>query len=222
MSDKPRLLLPDTVVIIAAMACGRWPALCAAYDVMVPSIIAARETQFFVDEDGNRQYVDLVSVEGDRHRFVVKPSASGVHGSKVASSNPIDSAEFKVWSASPTELLQTRAMLHPEMRTRVDNGELEAVTYLRLLPEGDGVVFVTADVGAIYATVAFDRTECAVSLEEVLAKCGKSVPLDYEFGDEHLKQSVKDGMTRKLQGRALSLATPSQGARRTRRSERNR
>jgi hypothetical protein len=210
MSAKPRLLLPDTVVIITAMACGRWQALCDAYDVIVPSIIAFDEMQFFIDKSGRKQYVELVDATmAGRHRFVLKPSVSATGGATVASLDLIGGGEFTVWPAPLAELQETRAMLHPELRPRVDAGELEAITYLRLIPEGDGVAFVTADVGAIYATVAFDRAECAMSLEDVLAKCGKSTPLDFEFGAEHMKQSVSEGMTRKLQGRALAAGTPS-------------
>src|ERR1035437_130709 len=213
MSAKPRLLLPDTVVIIATMACGRWPALCGAYAVMVPSIIAG-EMQFYFDKDGVKQHVELVTaVTTGRHRFTHKPTVSGPGVSAAVNLDPIAAGEFALWSAPLGDLQHTKMLLHPELRPRVDDGELEAVTYLRLLQDGEGVAFVTADVGAIHATVAFDRPECGMSLEHVLAKCGHSMSLAYEFGDAHLKESVRDGEVRKLQGRALSgPATSSKAA----------
>ena len=213
------------MVIVTAMQRSRWVALCEAYEVVVPSIIAG-EMEFFDDDEGRRHHVQLEPIGtagipgvGGPHRFrlvgrVENPGAPPVS----VTPDPIAAGKFEVWSASTSDLGQTDAMLHPSLRERVHVGEREAVTYLRLHPELEDVVFVTADVGAIHATVELDRSECAMSLETVLAKCGQSIALDYEYTAGHVTDCVRDGQARKLQG----WATPRTHGPATRRGGRGR
>jgi hypothetical protein len=123
MPRKPRLLLCDAVAIITAHAEGVWDSLCVSYEVLVPSIVVA-EAHFYRDQAGRRIPIDLQC--------------------------DIDSGKVSEYTANLVELAATGSMLHPGLRARVDDGEREALTYLRQSP-GDDVWFITADGGAIQA-----------------------------------------------------------------------
>lgn len=211
MSAKPRLLVPDTNVIIEAMRRGRWVQICVAYEVVVPSIIA-KEMDFFPDltTPGKRHHVTLTPLVHGKHNFVLNQPVSGAGAIGGADPAPDPAGgEFLVWGAPVAEFNDTKLLLHPDLRERLDEGEQEAVTYLRLLDDeaSAGVAFATADVGGILATVAFDRTHCAVSLESILRKCGYSAALANEFRESHVQACVRDGQIRVAQGRALAHTT---------------
>ena len=163
MSAKPRLLLPDTMVIHTAMRLQRWEPLCRAFYVVVPELIAG-ETKFFDDADRWRTYVTLESAPtAGRHRFTVVQAVGGP-----AVPDTVQGGEFTLWQAPADEFGRTREMLHPDISGRVHEGEQEAVTYLRLADNPHTIWFVTADVGAIKATVALGFSNCPVSLDAVL------------------------------------------------------
>ena len=188
------------MVIVAAMRLQRWVPICRAFNVIVPAIIAG-ETQFFDDHEGQRVYVDLrAAPTAGRHRFTVRSSAAAA----TAVPDPVANGEFTLWQASGPEFLKTRDLLHPELSARVDAGEQEAVTYLRLAADPDTILFATADAGAILATVAFGFSACPVSLEAVLKSCGQKVALSEEFCDSHVKECVRLGQQRVVTGRALA------------------
>ena len=52
---KPRLVLLDAVAIIEAHLVGAWPAILAAYDLVVPETVHD-EAQFADHPDGRREY----------------------------------------------------------------------------------------------------------------------------------------------------------------------
>lgn len=193
---KQRLLLPDTMVVVAAMRHGRWTAMCQAYDVIVPSIIAS-ETKFYDDANQKRIYVDCVSSQtAGKHSF---RENSGNAGPTVSSTGvSACQGDFTLWEAPVSEFAKTDSLLHPDLAVKVHDGEREAVTYLRLVDDETDVWFVTADSGGIQAAVAFGMGHCAVSLDQVLKKCGQQVAaLSDEFRDPHVK------MCRDIGGRLL-------------------
>ena len=201
MSAKPRLLLPDTMVIVAAMRLQRWEPLCSAFESVVPDIIAD-ETEFFDDKNQRRIYVVVEPAPtAGLHRFSVVQAAVGS-----AAPDTVQGGEFTLWQAPAAEFLRTRDLLHPELSGRVHEGEQEAVTYLRLADHPHTIRFVTADSGAIQAVVAFGLGDCPVSLDAVLKSCGQQVALDDEFCDEHVRACVRLGGQRVATGRALAAA----------------
>lgn len=212
MTAKPRLLLPDTMVILTAMRLQRWVPICRRFEVVVPAIIAA-ETRFFDDADGRRVYLDLEPAPTTgKHRFAVRASAAATLPVPVAgppAADPVADGEFTCWHASAIDLIETGELLHPELSPKVDDGEKEAVTYLRLADEPHDIWFVTADSGGIQASVAFGFSDCPVSLSAVLKNCGQQIALDVEFHDEHVKECIRLGKQRVATGRAL--APPCEG-----------
>jgi hypothetical protein len=176
MPRKPRLLLCDAVAIITAHAEGVWDSLCVSYEVLVPSIVVA-EAHFYRDQAGRRIPIDLQC--------------------------DIDSGKVSEYTANLVELAATGSMLHPGLRARVDDGEREALTYLRQSP-GDDVWFITADGGAIQAAVAFDRGECAQSLATALQRVGITKNLPRHHTDEFVREHRRLGGIQLIEGRALA------------------
>lgn len=167
MAVKPRLVLVDAGAVIHAHRCGGWAQLCSAYEVVVPSIVAG-EASFYLDDERKRVPIDM---EPD--------IALGRVVSYVASV-----ADFK----------GTSAFLPPQLRNRVHAGELEALTYLRL-GNAHGIAFLTADGGAIEATVVLGFSESAMSLQRALQMCGVTKVLPYEHTEAFVSEAKRRGGT---------------------------
>lgn len=176
MKSKPRLLLLDAGAVIAAFRCRGWSALCASYQIVVPSIIV-QEAQFFRDEAGKRQPIDLAAL--------------------------VEANAITEYEAPLAEFAATGALLHPELRGRVHAGEQEALTYLRTQPT-EGVAFLTADGGAIEAAVALGVGECAMSLEAALQRCGQTKRLPEPHTEAFVRRKLQEGSIRVVQGRSLA------------------
>lgn len=176
MRRKPRLLLLDAGAVIGAFACGGWAALCAAYEIVIPSIVVA-ESMFFTDGDGRKHGIDLEPFLSD--------------GRAVR------------YEADVAEFARTSAILSPELRQRIHAGEREALTYLRT-EETEGVAFITGDGAAIEATVALGVAECAISLEDALRRCGSQKPLPAMLCDAFVREHIRRGGVLLAQGRALA------------------
>lgn len=174
MPKKPRLLLLDAGAIIVAFQSGGWDALCKAYEIIVPSIIID-EAHFYTDADGCRHPIDLQPL--------------------------VDAGTIQGYEAPLAEFKNTRALLHPELRERVHDGEQEALTYLRT-HSIEGVAFVVGDGGAVEAAVALDVAECALSLESALRMCGLTKRLPEQHTEAFVKRKIGDGYVRVVQGRA--------------------
>lgn len=183
MPPKPRLLLLDAVAVIAAYRCGGWAAICATYEVIVPAIVIHAEAEFYIDHDGNRVWIDL--------------------------QRELAEGRIREYAATQSEMAATVAALHPDLRSRIDPGEREALTYLRT-QRVDDLVFVTADGLAIEAAVALDHGERVWPLATVLDRIGHRKTLDYEHTEEYVARKRRDGGQRIALGRALAPPTAPQ------------
>lgn len=177
MPPRPRLLLLDAVAVIAAYRCGGWVAVCDAYDVIVPATVIHAEAEFYLDREGNRVWIDL--------------------------RQELAAGRIREYAATESEMAATVAILHPDLRSRIDPGEREALTYLRTQPVDD-LVFVTADGLAIEAAVALDHGERVWPLATVLDRIGHRKPLEYEHTEEYVARKRRDGGQRIALGRALA------------------
>jgi len=173
MRRKPRLLLLDAGAVIGAFACEGWDQLCKSYHIVVPTIVIG-EARFYHDSVGNQRPIGL-----DHH---------------------IESGLIERFEASATELATTIALLHPYIRDRLHAGELEALTYLRLLEEKSGIGFISADGAAIQATYAFDAARCALSLAEALKRCGITKALERKYCEEFVRKHLAEGERLLVQG----------------------
>jgi|GEM_PF-1521403 len=177
MRQKPRLLLLDAGAVIGAFACGGWEALCDAYHIVVPATVIG-EARYYLDPGGNQQTIDLEPY--------------------------IASGRIEVYEASAVELALTISTLHPTIRDRIHAGELEALTYLRLQVDKEGIAFISTDGVAIQVTHAFDAADCALSLDAVLRKCGITKELHHMYCDAFVAKHRQQGEILFLQGLLVS------------------
>lgn len=178
MPPKPKLLLLDNGAVIWTFKTGVWDTLCSRFDVVVPSIIVRVEAVHWEDDEGRRHPIDLAAEVG--------------------------AGKITEYEAHVAELTTTGALLHPDLRGRIQDGEREALTYLRTHRTA-GVAFVTADGPAIEASVALDVSETAMSLESVLRSCGLTKALPERHRDSFVQRKLRDGGIRLVQGRARAL-----------------
>jgi len=81
----------------------------------------------------------------------------------------------------------------------IDQGELEALTLLRHWGESPPE-FCTADAKACEALCLLDLDHLAVSLEEILRRVGRSVPLNEQFQQAKLEEWLERGRLNRVQG----------------------
>jgi hypothetical protein len=182
MAAKPLLVLLDAGAIIHAHRVGAWLHLCASYRIVVPAVVA-NEAAFFIDDQGKRVPIDLNA----------------------------DFASGKVtrYVADASDFAATAATLPKQLRGRIDDGELEALTYLRNVG-GKDTAFVSADGAAIEATVLIGVSEVAMSLELVLQKCGLTKLLPYEHTEAFVREAKRRGGVTLVQ---FGLASPKKANR---------
>ncbi len=165
MAAKPRLVLLDAGAVIHAHRCNGWALLCARYEVVVPSIVAG-EAAFFKDSDGQRVPIDL------------EPDFVNGH--------------IQRYEATVSDTAQTMSALPKELRGRVHDGELEALTYLRVNGTKD-LAFLSGDGGAIEATVVLGISDVAMSLQRALQLCGVTKALPREHTEEFIAEAKRRG-----------------------------
>jgi hypothetical protein len=165
MTQKPRLLLTDAGAVIQAHRFDVWKHLCVSYDVVVPKLVVG-EAAFFVGADSVRHPIDL---DAD-----------------------LQAGTCQVYEAPVDEFRATVMSLPPQLRARVHDGELEALTYLAT-HRTDGVAFVTADAGAVEAAVVMGISDVPMSLEAALAACGITKTLPYPHTEAFISEARSRG-----------------------------
>lgn len=165
MAVKPRLVLVDAGAVIHAHRCDGWAPLCHAYEVVVPAIVAGEAT-YFLDSERNRVSIDLAP--------------------------DIASGRVILYESSIADFKLTSAALPAQLRSRIHDGELEALTYLVTIGTAD-TAFLTADGGAIEATVVLGFSDVAMSLQRALQLCGVTKTLPYEHTELFVAEAKRRG-----------------------------
>ncbi len=165
MAVKPRLVLVDAGAVIHAHRCAGWGQLCSSYEVIIPTIVVD-EAAFYIDDDRNRIPIDI--------------------GPDLAA------GRVTTYSASADEFAATSAALPSSLRARVHAGELEALTFLRVGGTKD-TALLTADGGAIEATVILGFSDVAMSLQRALQLCGVTKTLSYEHTEAFITEAKRRG-----------------------------
>lgn len=170
MAKKPRLLLLDANAVFAAFRHGAWEALCASYELVVPSIVVRTEAMFYESrETGRRVYLDLPAL--------------------------VESGVIVEYEATVAELQAVLARFRPPFRQRVDPGEAEAIAYL-LAHEDPALRFVTADGSAIEAVAMLGFSESAMCLADALRLCGHERALPRQHRPEFIREHLEIGRRR--------------------------
>jgi hypothetical protein len=181
----PKLLLFDTGCILAVMKLNLWPQLCVRFHVVVPSIIVRNEARYVNLVPGNITPIDLTQ--------------------------DVAAGTITEFEATPAELMQVLKDWPSAIRDRADDGEVEALAYLRAHGTSD-TAFLTADGPAIQAAIALNCSGEPMSLEELLqlAGCPKH-NLEWPFTKQFVAEQRKKAVAHLL---ARVAPAPTRGRRR--------
>lgn len=134
MPKRPRLLLLDAVAVVAAFEAEVWEGLVAAYDVVVPSVVAD-EAHFYLKPPrvGRRHPIDLPAME-----------AAG---------------SIRICEMGLGEIGALLARFDGSFSGRIHAGEAEALAYLASLDEDVDIRLVTSDKAALIAAALLHEAE---------------------------------------------------------------
>ena len=170
--EKFRLLLLDANIIIEISRHGLFRQVIRLCEVHLAQTVI-NEAQFFDDENGNRQPIDLTEL--------------------------ISTAAVTVFSLVPSELAELRSKFSPAYFEKLDPGETESLAYLFRQPEESRIC--SADKIVFRVLGASGSAEQGISLEEVLEEIGLARKLSREFTQQYREQWTKKGFQEGLQGR---------------------
>lgn len=164
MPTRPRLFLLDANVVIELHRIGLWQRLTGCCQIIVPSIVAEREAQFWDSGEG-----------------VGKPIPLG---------DDLAAGRIAIREADAAAMKDTLDLFDPVMQQSLDAGELEALTILREWSQ-DPPSFSTADFKACEALCLLGLSHLAVSLEEVLERSGLTHRVRPHFSRSALQQVLR-------------------------------
>ncbi len=178
MSGKPRLFLLDAGPVIGLHELGLWHTLLQRAQVLVPAVVAEKETIFWDDGEGAGRAIDLRRDE-----------AAGL---------------LEIHRAVAATVAAVLGRFDRVMRERIDVGEAEALALLESW-EGERPEFCTADGAAVRAACLLGFADCMVSLEAVLRRVGLDPPvLAARYRDKKVRKWVAEGRQMRVRGEGLA------------------
>jgi len=167
-----RLLLLDANIVIELFRQGIWDRLIEVCDVHLSRTVAESEAHFYEDDTGERQYFDLA------------PDA--------------EAGKIAVFDVRLSELEAFRSRFDPSYFERLDAGEAESLAFL--LNSSDPYLICSAD-SIVYKVLGnLDRSEQAISLEEVLQQTGLGRRLTWQFTKGFREKWTSKGFQEGLAG----------------------
>ena len=172
--------MPDADIIINLHAAGLWQLVTTAYQIIVPSIIA-HEAQFYVDQQGDRNPIDLQA--------------------------QVQARQIEEMSASLDDLAALQQCFHPDRLEGLHDGEQEA---LALVLSGTfvGGHFCSGDRAAIRALAALGLESQGVSLETALQEIGQTLNRTWrrspQLTQAYFDAAVVEGKRQRLTGDGLT------------------
>ena len=171
---KFRLLLLDANIVIEISRHKLWDRIIAVCDVHLAQTVID-EAQFFQDENGTRQEIDLTG--------------------------SIKDGALTVFSLMPSDLGDLRAKFSPAYFEKLDPGETESLAYLLGQPEECRLC--SADKIVFRVLGNLNRAQQGISLEEVLLGIGLSRKLSREFTRQYRVEWTKKGFQEGLRGLSI-------------------
>ena len=168
---KFRLLLLDANAVIEISRHSLWDRVVAACEVHLAQTVID-EAQFFQDENGERQEIDLAA--------------------------SVNAGTIGVFNLIPADLTSFRATFAPAYLEKLDPGETESLAYLLSQPEECRLC--SADKIVFRILGSLNRAEQGISLEEVLHAIGLSRKLSRQFTRQYRKEWTNNGFQEGLRG----------------------
>jgi hypothetical protein len=173
VAAKPRCVLLDATPIIALHATDAWGPFIAAYDVVVPEIVATNEALFH-SRDGLTGFSHPIDLAAD-----------------------IENGRIITASATTEDLLRLNELLDGTFD--IHDGEREALALMLCREEYEEIVFCCGDRAAVYVACIIGCGERCLSLEELLQLAGQSRTLNHPmtkaFMDTHTRQGSEYRIT---------------------------
>lgn len=167
-------LITDTDVIIRLHEAELWRVVCREYGVAVPGSIVHQEAQFYRDASGHRHEIHL---QKDVRAGRITEVDAGAELLALLADRLTDAV---------------LEQLHP--------GESEALALI-LAGEAREAAFVTGDKAAIQVLAMLGLAERGVSLEALLRRIGRSLPVMWrgrQFSEGYFREHIRRGQTRRL------------------------
>ncbi|MCD4748431.1 MAG: hypothetical protein K8R59_03565 [Thermoanaerobaculales bacterium] len=174
---KPRFCLLDAGPIIELHRLGVWDQMVERAELVIPSVVAGREVEFWDSGEGVGKPIDL-------SRF-------------------IESGAVEVMEADAQLLQDTLGLFDPTLVESVHLGELEALALLKTWQGENPPSFCTGDRLATVALCLLGFSELAVSLEAFLDQVGLSRKLRRQFRRDAMNRWVEEGRHRVITGEGL-------------------
>jgi hypothetical protein len=171
---KFRLLLLDANVVIEISRHGLWDQVVARCDIHLAQTVLD-ESQFYEDDQGDRQYIDLTSY--------------------------ISANAITVFNLTPSQIDGFRAQFGPAYFEKLDPGETESLAHL--LNQSGECQICSADKIIYRVLGCLSRSEQGVSLDEVLGQIGLGRTLGREFTKAYREEWTKKGFQEGLTGLGL-------------------
>jgi hypothetical protein len=168
---KFKLLLLDANVVIELSRHGLWDQLVARCDIHLAQTVLD-EAHFYVDDQGDRQNIDLAS--------------------------HISANAITVFNLTPSQMDSFREQFGPPYLEKLDPGETESLAHL--LNESDKYSICSADKIVYRVLGCLSRPDQGVSLEEVLAQVGMGRKLEAQFTKAYREEWTKKGFQEGLTG----------------------
>ena len=169
---KFRLLLLDANIVIEISRLGLWDRLTEQGEIYLAQTVV-EEALFYLDDDGNRQDIDL---------------------------NPlIDRQRVTVFALTTSDLIAIRSQFDAEYFEKLDPGETESLAYL--LGHSPDARICSADKIVFRVLGNLQRSEQGISLEELLRQTGLGRPLSREFTKAYRLEWAKKGFGDGIWGR---------------------
>ena len=150
---KLRFLVLDANIVIKLFELGLWRQLCDRSEIVLADTVVAEEVQFYLDEQGERQEIDLSHDVRDRRVLVV--------------------------SVGVDTLKRFLDRFDPVYAERLDPGEKESLAHL--FSSDDPCVICSSDAIVFRVLAWTNRQDQGLSLEEVLQAVGLGRALPEEY-----------------------------------------
>ncbi len=165
MAIKQKIILPDAQVIIDLHRTSLWRHITQTFDIGVTPIIL-QESRFYRDISGNRKPIDL---------------QSDIKGKLIR--------EIKT-SIEQIQLLHT--LLHPNIQSPLDAGELEAIAFLKS-QKLEEHLFCSGDALAVKYLGALGLRQRSISLQKLLEQKGIKTNLEPKYSDSLFQKMLNEG-----------------------------
>jgi len=177
VAAKPRCVLLDATPILALQATDAWDAFTAAYEVVVPEIVAANEALFH-SRDGLTGFSQSIDLAAD-----------------------IESGRISIASATVDDLLRLNELLDGTFD--IHDGEREALALMLCREEYEDIAFCCGDRAAVYVACIIGCGDRCRSLEELLQLVGQSRTLGHSMTEAFMDTHTRQGSEYRITGVGL-------------------